>query len=492
MMLNRRPYGHVSCFLFLLMATCRIVAGDAPPRPNIILIMPDDQGYGDLGCHGNPFLKTPHLDRLASQSVRFTDFHVSPTCAPTRSAIMTGRHEFKNGITHTIFERERLTLSATTLPEVLHRAGYVTGIFGKWHLGDEDAYQPGARGFDEVFIHGGGGIGQTYPGSCGDAPGNSYFGPVIRHNGRFQKTHGYCTDVFFEQALTWIEQTKDRPFFCYLTPNAPHSPLNCPQSYIDRYSGQVPDEQARFYGMITNIDDNVGRMMQRLQDWNLDENTLVIFLTDNGSAHGSKIFNAGMRAAKGSPYNGGTRVPSFWRWTGHLTPADSSALTCHWDILPTLMDLLQIPKDEKLTQQIEGRSLVPLLKQPDSPWEDRFFFTHVGRWERGFDPRENPEVPKYSKCSVRWKNWTLVSTVKEGPAKWELYDLQTDPGESQNVIGMHADVKETMTQAYEEWWSSVLPCMVNEAVPGPAVNPFHAAYWAQYQGPGPNNVPPRK
>lgn len=481
----------------LLVAWCTLVgigpvtAAESPPRPNIVLIMTDDQGYGDLACHGNPVLKTPHLDRLASQSVRFTDFHVSPTCAPTRSALMTGRHEFKNGVTHTIHERERLTLAATTLPEVLHRAGYTTGIFGKWHLGDEDEYQPARRGFDEVFIHGAGGIGQSYPGSCGDAPGNSYFGPVVRHNGKFMKTDGYCTDVFFDQALNWIEQSKDRPFFCYLTPNAPHSPLNCPQSYIDRYTGQVPDEQARFYGMITNIDDNVGRMMQRLHEWHLDENTLVIFMTDNGSAHGSRIFNAGMRAAKGSPYNGGTRVPSFWRWTDQFTPADCEAFTCHWDILPTLMDLLQIPADAKLAQQIEGRSFLPLLKDPQHAWDDRFFFTHVGRWERQLDPRETPEVAKYSKCSVRWQNWTLVSMVKAGPAKWELYDLTTDPAESKNVVAEHSEIVARMTTAYDEWWQSVLPNMVNEKVQGPAINPYHTAYWNQYQGPGPNNVPPK-
>src|SRR5262249_48875430 len=187
-------------------AACWHAMADPPKPPNIILIMTDDQGYGDLGCHGNPHLKTPSLDRLHQESVRFTDFHVSPTCSPTRSALMTGRHEFKNGVSHTINERERLTLTAITLPQVLKRAGYRCGIFGKWHLGDEDDYQPGRRGFDEVFIHGAGGIGQSYSGSCGDAPGNKYFDPVIRHNGKFVKTAGYCTDVFFRQALAWIDE----------------------------------------------------------------------------------------------------------------------------------------------------------------------------------------------------------------------------------------------------------------------------------------------
>src|SRR6187549_2517166 len=187
---------------YLLPAVALLLAGavqaaDLSKRPNIIFLLTDDQGYGDLSCHGNPVLKTPNLDRLHAEGVRFTDFHVSPTCSPTRSALMTGRHEFKNGVTHTVLERERLTLQATTLAQVLKSAGYTTGIFGKWHLGDEEAYRPERRGFDEVYIHGGGGIGQTFPGTCGDAPDNTNINPAILHNGRFERTHGYCTDLFF-------------------------------------------------------------------------------------------------------------------------------------------------------------------------------------------------------------------------------------------------------------------------------------------------------
>src|SRR5438874_363568 len=195
-------------------------------RPNIVFVLTDDQGYGDIACLGNPYIKTPNMDRLHNESVRFTDFHVSPTCSPTRTAIMTGRHEFKSGVTHTIQERERMSLKATTIAQVLKSAGYATGIFGKWHLGDEPAYQPGRRGFDEVFIHGAGGIGQTFPGSCGDAPGNTYFDPAILHNGTFEKTQGFCTDVFFAQALRWIDEKRKgkEPFFVYLAPNAPHGP----------------------------------------------------------------------------------------------------------------------------------------------------------------------------------------------------------------------------------------------------------------------------
>ena len=206
-------------------------------RPNIIFVMTDDQGYGDIAAHGNPVIKTPNLDRLREQSVRLTEYHVSPTCAPTRAAILTGRHEFRSGITHTILERERLALDAVTLPQLLKPAGYTSGIFGKWHLGDEDAYQPGRRGFDRVFIHGGGGIGQTYPGSCGDVPGNTYVDPVIRSDGRFVRTRGYCTDVFFDAAVEWMDRCRQeqKPFFCYLATNAPHAPYDCPPGSDERY-----------------------------------------------------------------------------------------------------------------------------------------------------------------------------------------------------------------------------------------------------------------
>ena len=251
------------------------------PRPNIVLVMPDDIGYGDFACHGNPVAKTPSVDRLRKESVRFTQFHVSPTCAPTRAALLTGRHEFKSGVTHTIFERERLALDAVTLAELLRAGGYRTGLFGKWHLGDERAYWPDRRGFDEFYIHGAGGIGQTYAGSCGDAPDNSNINPTLLHNGHFEKTEGYCTDLFFAQAMRWMgeQRTAGRPFFAMITPNAAHAPLVVPEAYYQHYLGRVPEMAARFYGMIENVDTNLGRLLDRLDEWGLTRNTLVIFLT---------------------------------------------------------------------------------------------------------------------------------------------------------------------------------------------------------------------
>lgn len=443
-------------------------------RPNIVLVMTDDQGYGDLSCHGNTVLKTPHLDRLHRQSVRFTDFHVSPTCSPTRSALMTGRHEFKNGVTHTIFERERLRLDAITLPQLLRQGGYTTGIFGKWHLGDEDAYQPGNRGFDEVFIHGAGGIGQTYPGSCGDAPGNRYFNPVIRHNGTFVKTRGYCTDVFFDQAIRWIDSVRGKkPFFCYITPNAPHAPLDCPAGSDKPFLGKVPPDVARFYGMIANIDDNVGKLLDQLAAWKLQRDTLVIFLTDNGTATGAKVFNAGMRGAKGSPYTGGTRVPSFWYWPGTLPAGvDVRPLTCHWDLLPTLTEIAGVPLKGPVTRQVEGRSLVPLLTDAKAAWPDRFFIRHVGRWPKG-------QVAdwQYRQASIRDARWQLVFP---NPKQIELFDLQADPGEKNNLAASHPDQVKRLKAAFDRWWAEVQPHLVNEEAVGPSENPFKTAFWKQF------------
>jgi arylsulfatase len=209
---------------------------------NIIVILTDDQGYGDLGRNGNKAIKTPNLDKLYDESIHFEDFHVSPTCAPARSSIMSGKHESKNGVTHTILERERMSLKSTTIRQVLKSAGYSTGIFGKWHLGDEDEYQPDKRGFDEVFIHGAGGIGQSYPGSCGDVPGNSYFSPLIKHNGKFEKTEGYFTDVFSGQAMKWMEASKGKqPFLAHITPNAPHAPPYVPGKYAKMYAGKLEE-----------------------------------------------------------------------------------------------------------------------------------------------------------------------------------------------------------------------------------------------------------
>jgi arylsulfatase len=447
-------------------------------RPNIIFLLTDDQGYGDLSCHGNPVLKTPNIDRLHHEGVRFTDFHVSPTCSPTRSALMTGRHEFRNGVTHTILERERLTLKATTLAQVLKSAGYATGIFGKWHLGDEPDHWPDKRGFDEMFIHGCGGIGQSYPGSCGDVPGNRYFSPTILHNGTFERTKGYCTDVFFAQALRWVASVKGKkPFFCYLPTNAPHAPLRVRPEDEERYAGKVKDPKAaKFFGMIANIDDNVGRLLGKLKEWGIERDTLVVFMNDNGGTAGVGVYNAGMRGGKVTPWLGGTRAASFWRWPGTLKPADVDRLAAHIDVLPTLAQLAGAKLTGAVKTQVEGRSLVPLLRDPKAGWPDRVLFTHVGRWPKG----ARPAAYKYARCGVRSPRWHLVCTSPDRSKRWQLFDVKADPGEKTNLAARRPKVVKELDRAYDRWWDSVQPCLVNEDAVGPKVNPFKELYEKQF------------
>ncbi|MDF7823865.1 arylsulfatase [Pontiellaceae bacterium B12227] len=443
-------------------------AAEAKPmegsRPNIILVMTDDQGMGDLACMGNPILKTPHLDRFYEQSTRFTDYQVSPTCAPTRAALMSGRAPFKNGVTHTIFQRERMALDTFTMPQALKLVGYSTAIFGKWHLGDEEEYLPGSRGFDEVLIHGAGGIGQV---SLGDFPPNgqnTYFDSVLLHNDTVVKTKGFCTDLFFQAGLAWIkEQEKsETPYFAYISLNAPHGPFIAPDSYKKRFLDEGYDENTSGrYGMVENLDDNFGLLWKKLHEWNALENTLVIFMTDNGMSmkpimkNGEKVdrFNAGLRSFKNSPNEGGTHVPAFWYWKGVLGEGvDIDALTAHIDLYKTFCDLAGAKLPPSM-QQMDGRSLVPLLKDPNAKWADRELFIHCGRWKAGAR-----DAFKYQKCAVRTAKWRFVNNK-------QLYDISNDPGETRDVASSHPEVVEMLRKSYDKWWASVLPLMVNEGLP---------------------------
>jgi arylsulfatase len=476
-------------FLALLSIASAELAGS---KPNILFILTDDQGYGDLSAHGNPILKTPNLDKLRGESVRFTDFMVSPTCAPTRSAIQTGRHEFRNGITHTILERERMDPKAVTIAETLKSVGYTNGIFGKWHLGDEKEYRPTSRGFDEQFIHGGGGIGQSYPGSCGDAPGNLYFNPAILHNDRFVKTEGYCTDVFFAQAAKWIEAVKGKqPFYCHIATNAPHGPYIARPEDRKLYEGKkLGADTENFFGMIHNIDENVGKLMAKLDEWGIAKNTLVIFMNDNGGTAGVKVFNAGMHGAKGTPWIGGTRAMSFWRWPGTLAPADCGSLTAHIDVYRTWAGLAGAKLSAETEKQVEGRNLMPLLEKPQATWEDRALFSHTGRWQKGTDY----QAAKTRNAAVRTAQYHLVSEARP-PAKakgaaakagWQLFDVKADPGETLDIAAEKPEVVKEMLATYDAWWDSLKGQIdLNEKAVGPKLNPFAEEYWKQFGG-GPN------
>jgi arylsulfatase A-like enzyme len=403
-------------------------------RPNVILLMTDDQGYGDLGCHGNEVIVTPNLNELYKQSIRLTDFHVDPTCSPTRSALMTGHYSSRTGVWHTIMGRSLLAGDEVTMADVFSASGYRTAIFGKWHLGDNYPYRPQDRGFEEVLVHGGGGVGQGP-----DYWGNDYFDDTYIHNGTATKFFGYCTDVWFDGTLKFIEANKDRPFFCYLPTNAPHGPYNVADKYSKPYRDKGIDKtQANFYGMITNIDENVGRLMRRLKELKLEQNTILIFMTDNGT---SGNYAGGMRGKKGSEYEGGHRVPFFIRWPagGLKVSRDVDPLSAHIDVLPTLIDLCGLEKPAGV--KFDGASLAPLLKGAAGNWPDRTLLVHSQRIE-------HPE--KWRKSAVMTQRWRLINGK-------ELYDIQADPAQKKDISDANPDVVEKLRQSYERWWADLSP-----------------------------------
>ncbi len=431
----------IICFCF---NSCQSEKEETFRKPNIILIMTDDQGYGDLACHGNPWIMTPEMDRLYEQSIRLTDFHVGTTCAPTRSGLMTGRNCNEVGVWHTIIGRNFLRLGEVTLANILKGNGYRTGMFGKWHLGDNYPYRPQDRGFELALIHGGGGVGQTP-----DYWNNDYFDDTYFRNGVPEKFEGYCTDVWFEEALNFIESNKDETFFCYIATNAPHGPFHVPQKYIDLYSSREEIPNPNFYGMITNVDENLGILRQKLEDWNLEENTILIFMTDNGSSAGVQLdnagfikgkgYNAGMRGKKGSPYEGGHRVPFFIYWPegNILGGKDVNYITSYTDVVPTLLDLCMINYTPNLP--FEGESLVSLLKHPDSPWNSRTIFTDTQRRE----------------FLIKWKDASIMTDQFRLIKGKELYDIKNDPGQTNDISSQFPEVVVAMRKNYETWWERV-------------------------------------
>ena len=421
---------------FVLVQTVAAGQTKTTKRPNVVIILTDDQGYGDLACHGNPIVKTPNLDKLHKQSCRFTNFHVDPTCSPTRSALMTGRYSSRTGVWHTVMGRSLLRRDEVTMAQIFAALGYRTGLFGKWHLGDNFPYRPQDRGFHEVLTFGGGGIGNTP-----DAWGNNYFDDTLRHNGQWKKYTGYCTDVFFSAAQQFIEKNKDGPFFCYIPTNAPHAPYNVAKEYSKPYVDQgVRSPRAQFYGMILNLDENVGRLLARLRELGLEQDTIVIFMTDNGTPIDPMLvaaFNARMRGFKGSEYDGGHRVPCFVRWTGTLPAGkDIAPITAHIDILPTLIDLCALQKPAKVA--LDGASLRPLLTGKGD-WPERTLLVHSQRID-------HPE--KWRKSAVMTDRWRLINGK-------ELYDMPLDPGQEKDVANVHPRVVAQLREAYERWWADI-------------------------------------
>jgi len=410
--------------------------------PNVVIVLTDDQGYGDMACHGNPWIKTPTLDKLHAQSIRFTNFHSGTTCAPTRASLMTGQNSNKVGVWHTIIGREYLRAGEPTLADLFKAGGYKTAIFGKWHLGDNYPFRPQDRGFDEVLVHGGGGVTQTP-----DYWNNDYFNDTYFHNGKPKKYEGYCTDVWFREAIKFVDKNKKQPFLCYISLNAPHSPYFVDPKYSKPYANNPKIPNPDFYGMITNADEQMGLFIEDLKKAGVYENTIFIFMTDNGTAAGvtfdkngnvDKGFNAGMRAQKGSQYDGGHRVPFFVSWPAKKWPArDVDGLSGAVDVLPTLLDLCGVAQKTKASY--DGISLAPVLREKQSIDPARILIT---------DTQRGGYLEEGKASAVMQGTWRLVNGK-------ELYDVATDPGQKTNVASAHPDRVRELQKAYEQWWPDI-------------------------------------
>lgn len=424
-----------------LTATTGVIAAQ---RPNVVIVIADDQGYGDLGCTGNPIIQTPNIDKLARESSTLTDYHVAPTCSPTRSAFLTGHWTNRTGVWHTINGRSMLRADEVTVGQIFHDDGYRTGMFGKWHLGDNYPYRAEDRGFDEVYRHGGGGVGQTP-----DFWNNSYFDGSYFHNGKVEPAEGFCTDVFFEKANDFIRDSAARqvPFWAYISTNAPHGPLHCKPEDMQKYAGQS-DRIAAFFGMITNIDENVGRTRELLDELNITDNTIFIFTTDNGTASGADIFNASMRGKKGSPYEGGHRVPFMMHWpAGGMNQAHSSDTLCHAvDVVPTLIDLCGVAAPVEV--KFDGVSIRGLLTASrdnsiaeTSQWNERILVT---------DSQRVRDPIKWRQSAVMQAKWRLINGT-------ELYDIRSDPGQQKSIHAAHPEKVAELRAFYEDWWAELEP-----------------------------------
>lgn len=448
----------------VIMACSIFIAGIAQEkiRPNVIIILTDDQGYGDLGITGNTQIITPVLDEFARKSVRFNNFYVSPVCAPTRSSLMTGRYSLRTGIRDTYNGGAIMSSSEITIAEMLKQADYKTGIFGKWHLGDNYPGRPNDQGFDESLIHLSGGMGQVGDITTYFKGDSSYFDPVLWHNGSKETYEGYCSDIFTDNAVDFIEKNVNSSFFCYLSFNAPHTPLQVPDQYYQLYadidpsiefdrnnsspvkmSGKDKEDARKVFAMVTNIDENIGKVLRKVTELGIEENTIIMFMTDNGPQQLRYVGK--MRGRKGSVYRGGTRVPFFMRYPAHFDGnMDIETTTAHIDILPTLSQLCDValPKD----RIIDGENLVPLINGEKIDWKDRSMFFY---WSRRY-----PEL--YKNMALLKADYKLVGQTDYNSSieDFELYNIKNDPYEQRNIIlenkSIANDLKKELDNIYME------------------------------------------
>lgn len=440
-----------------------------PARPNVIFIIMDDLCWGDLNCHGNPYTRTPNLNRMHAGSARLTRYCTGPLCSPARACVMTGRYHQRTRVIDTYCGRSMIDPAEISLGHLFRDAGFHTGCFGKWHLGDCYPMRPDDLGFEETLTHKSGGIGQ--PGDYFDnfyretRGEESYFDPYLFKNGEPVKYRGYCTDLFTDATIDFIESHQDEPFFAYLATNAPHSPLQIADEWADPFRKKgVNETHSRLYGMVENIDMNVGRILAKLDELGLAESTLVVYTSDHGPCGSARNpeapqgqrdrYNAGLRGIKGSVYEGGIRVPSFWRLPGTIRQGfDVDRVTHPIDVMPTFIEAcgLRVPE-----AQLDGASLLPLLTERQSPdaWPDRKVFM---QWHRG-------DVP------VPYRNYAVITQqfklTRPGPTGFvplgheehhpdELYDLQEDPCEKTNRSAENPEVVESLRTAYDAWLDDV-------------------------------------
>lgn len=435
-------------------------------RPNVVLILTDDQGYGDIRANGNPWINTPHLDWLHDNGISLEDYHTDPLCAPARSALMSGRYSFGAGVYSTLNGRYYMKPELKTMADYFHEGGYGTGLFGKWHLGDTYPYHPENRGFDTVVSFGGGVIGETP-----DYWNNNYYNDTYIVNGVEKKFDGYCTDIWFDSAVDFMDKNieEDKPFFCFLPTNAPHGPLNVDPSYYEKYKAMgLAENRARFYGMIECVDENIGKIMGHLKEKDVFDNTIIIYFGDNGSAGGcitdadSHVidgYNAGMRGKKGTTYEGAHRNACFLSTPNNILgePRAIHGITAHMDLLPTLADICGLATPEN----IDGISMAKALQAGECHVNpDRTLVVHNMQ-------RDMPQ--KFKDYSVIKNNMRLVrpltnesnpfllgsfgSSVDVDP---EIYDIAKDPSELTDVYEDHKELAIELTRFYEEWYDERL------------------------------------
>jgi len=469
--LSRRDFLKGICAGSLTLAGCGSNVVDtraAKKRPNVILVMTDDQGYGDLGATGNNLIRTPNIDAMARRSGSMDNFYVCPVCAPTRACLMTGRYNYRTRVVDTWVGRAMMEPKETTIAEILRDAGYETGIFGKWHLGDNYPMRPMDQGFNESIVIRGGGIGQP-----ADPPGGEgkYTDPILMHNGKPKQYKGYCTDVYFEKAMSWMSKcvSQSKNFFAYIPTNAPHAPFNdVPKDLYERYKAMDlsnrnfpqdkghklpddddPDKRARIFAMITNIDDNMGKLFAKLDRLGITENTIVIFMVDNGP--NGRRYVAGFKGMKSHVNEGGIHSPFFFQWPAVVKPGTSSdRIAAHIDVLPTILEACGVPKPKGL--EIDGRSILPLMQGRKIAWRDRTIYIQSHRGD----------VPiLYHNFAARSQQWKLLHASGfgrenfEGKPKFELYDMVADPLEQNDLAAQRPDIVKAMRKEYEEWFADV-------------------------------------